>query len=149
MNILLDQGQSYNKDTYSRINGTIPIKNFWTRVKIAFLNIMPSANDYWTRLWMVQLHVMSKARSIWSWNICGGWGMQQLFVKDGLNTMLVTTKLVLSEVSTKVAAQPIKKSCSCFSATCCYRCLLSIPLPAWFQTEQLSRILLNSNLKLA
>ena len=46
MNILLDQGQSYNKDTYSRINGTIPIKNFWTRVKIAFLNIMPSANDY-------------------------------------------------------------------------------------------------------
>ena len=35
--------------------------------------------------------------------------MQQLFVKDGLNTMLVTTKLVLSEVSTKVAARPIKK----------------------------------------
>ena len=75
--------------------------------------------------------------------------MQQLFLKDGLNIMLVTTKLVLSEVSTKVAAQPIKKSCSCFSATCCCRCLLSIPSPAWFQTEQLSRIWPNSNSKLA
>ena len=81
------------------------------RVRCAFgnvLNIMPSANDYWTRLWMVQLHVMSKARSIWSWNICGGWGMQQFFHKDGLNLMLVTKKLVLSEVSTEVAARPIK-----------------------------------------
>ena len=75
--------------------------------------------------------------------------MQQLFHEDGLNIMLVTTKLVLSEVSTKVAARPIKKSCSCFSATCCCRCLLSIPSPAWFQTEQLSRIWLNSNSKLA
>ena len=35
--------------------------------------------------------------------------MQQLFYKDGLNIMLVTMKLVLSEVSTKVAARPIKK----------------------------------------
>ena len=80
--------------------------------------------------------------------ICG-WGMQQLFNKDGLSMMLVTKKLVLSEVSTKVAARPIKKSCSCFSATCCCRCLLSIPSPVWFQTEQLSIIWLNSNPKLA
>ena len=41
-------------------------------------------------------------------------GMQQLFLKDGLNTMLVTTKLVLSEVSTKVAARPIKKVAAAF-----------------------------------
>ena len=40
--------------------------------------------------------------------ICG-WGKQQLFNKDGLSIMLVTKKLVLSEVSTKVAARPIKK----------------------------------------
>ena len=46
MNILLDQEQRYNKGTSSRIRGKIPIKKFWTRVKIAFLNIMPSANDY-------------------------------------------------------------------------------------------------------
>ena len=46
MNILLDQEQRNNKDKYSRITGTIPIKVFLTRVKIPFLNIMPSANDY-------------------------------------------------------------------------------------------------------
>ena len=35
--------------------------------------------------------------------------MQQLFHEDGLNIMLVTKKLVLSEVSTKVAATNKKK----------------------------------------
>ena len=53
------------KDTSSRIRGTIPIKKFWTRVRIAFSNIMPSANDYWPGQWMVQLDVVSKERSIW------------------------------------------------------------------------------------
>ena len=40
--------------------------------------------------------------------------MQQFFHKDGLNLMLVTKKLVLSEVSTKVAALPIKKVAAAF-----------------------------------
>ena len=63
--------------------------------------------------------------------------------------MLVTKKLVLSEVSTKVAARPIKKKLQLL-----FRDLL-LPLSALnslaslVQTEQLSRTWLNSNPNLA